>query len=95
MAKSPHTGGERGIVPDWRAIELPAGWRYMTLAICRAHVGQPPVEAPVALDWQTVCAQRGDAHPERCPTCGQLLVCTSVIPRGGAPPPGLAREYAA
>jgi hypothetical protein len=65
------------------------------LAICRAHVGQPPVEAPVALDWQTVCAQRGDAHPERCPTCGQLLVCTSVIPRGGAPPPVLAREYAA
>jgi Putative transposase/Transposase zinc-binding domain len=65
------------------------------LAICRAHVGQPPVEAPVALDWQTVCAQRGDAHPERCPTCGQLLVCTSVIPRGGAPPPVLTREYAA
>jgi RNA-directed DNA polymerase len=30
MAKFPHTGGERGIVPDWRAIELPAGWRYMT-----------------------------------------------------------------
>jgi putative transposase len=65
------------------------------LAICRAHVGQPPVEAPVALDWQTVCAQRGDAHPERCPTCGQRLVCTSVIPRGGAPPPVLARECAA
>ena len=38
------------------------------------------------LDWQTVCAQRGDAHPERCPTCGQLLVCTGVIPRGGALP---------
>jgi hypothetical protein len=65
------------------------------LAICRAHVGQPPVEAPVALDWQTVCAQRGDAHPERCPTCGQLLVCTSVIPRGGAPPPVRAEERAA
>jgi len=39
-----------------------------------------------ALDWQTVCAQRGEAHPERCPTCGQRLVCTAVIPRGGAPP---------
>ena len=65
------------------------------LAICRAALGQPPVEAPVALDWQTVCAQRGDAHPERCPTCGQLLVCTGVIPRGGAPPPALGGEQAA
>jgi hypothetical protein len=65
------------------------------LAICRAHLGQPPVEAPVVLDWQTVCAQRGDAHPERCPACGQMLVCTGVIPRGGAPPPALAGERAA
>jgi hypothetical protein len=56
------------------------------LAVCRAALGQPPLEAPAALDWQTVCAQRGDAHPERCPTCGQRLVCTGVIPRGGAPP---------
>ena len=55
-------------------------------ALCRAALGQPPVVVPVGLDWQTVCAQRGDAHPERCPTCGQRLVCTGVIPRGGAPP---------
>src|SRR5205823_95219 len=52
------------------------------LAHCRAVLGQPPVEPPTALDWQTVCAQRGDAHPEQCPTCGQLLVCTGVLPRG-------------
>jgi len=65
------------------------------LALCRAHVGQPPVEAPVALDWQTVCAQRGARHPECCPTCGQRLVCTGVIPRGGAPPPVRAGERAA
>jgi hypothetical protein len=65
------------------------------LAICRVVLGQPPVEVPQPLDWQTVCAQRGDLHPERCPTCGQLLVCTGVIPRGGAPPPGLAGERAA
>ena len=65
------------------------------LAVCRAELGQPPMEAPAALDWQTVCAQRGDAHPERCPTCGQRLVCTGVIPRGGAPPPVLAEERAA
>src|SRR5262249_39996355 len=65
------------------------------LAICRAALGQPPVEAPPALDWQTVCAQRGAMHPERCPTCGQLLVCTEVIPRAGAPLPVLWRERAA
>ena len=65
------------------------------LAVCRAALGQPPMEAPAALDWQTVCAQRGETHPERCPTCGQRLVCTGVIPRGGAPPPVLARECAA
>jgi len=65
------------------------------LAVCRTALGQPPVEPPPALDWQTVCAQRGEAHPERCPTCGQRLVCTSVIPRGGAPPPVLAGERAA
>ena len=53
---------------------------------CRAALGQPPVEAPPSLDWQTVCAQHGEAHPEQCPTCGQVLVCTWVIPRGGAPP---------
>ena len=65
------------------------------LVHCRAALGQPPGEPPPALDWQTVCATRGDAHPEQCPTCGQLLVCTGVIPRGGAPPPVLARAYAA
>jgi hypothetical protein len=65
------------------------------LALCRTALGQPPVVVPVGLDWQTVCAQRGEAHPERCPTCGQRLVCTGVIPRGGAPPRLVPEEYAA
>src|SRR5262249_61141314 len=56
------------------------------LALCRAALGPPPGVVPVGLDWQTVCAQRGAAHPERCPTCGQRLVCTGVHPPGGAPP---------
>ena len=64
-------------------------------AVCRAALGQPPLEAPAVLDWQTVCAQRGEDHPERCPTCGQRLVCTSVIPRGGAPPCLASEECAA
>jgi len=65
------------------------------LALCRAHLGQPPMAIPEPLGWQTLCAQRGDAHPERCPTCGQLLVCTGVIPRGGAPPRLPLEAYAA
>ncbi len=65
------------------------------LALCRAHLGQPPVAMPAPLVWQTLCAQRGDVHPERCPTCGQLLVCTGVIPRGGAPPRLALEECAA
>ena len=64
-------------------------------ALCRAALGQPPVAVAVGLDWQTVCAQRGEAHPERCPTWGQRLVCTGVIPRGGAPPRLASAEYAA
>jgi hypothetical protein len=65
------------------------------LTLCRAHLGHPPVAMPEPLVWQTLCAQRGEAHPERCPTCGQLLVCTSVIPRGGAPPSALPGKHAA
>src|SRR5262249_50898127 len=56
------------------------------LALCRMQLAQPPMVVPGTLDWQTACAQRGDLHPERCPACGQRLVCTGVIPRGGAPP---------
>jgi hypothetical protein len=69
--------------------------RAEALALCRVALGQPPVVVPAPLDWQTVCAQRGEAHPERCPTCGQLLVCTGVIPRGGAPPCRPSEERAA
>jgi hypothetical protein len=65
------------------------------LAVCRTALGQAPVEVPVALDWQTGCAQRGDLHPECCPTCGQLLVGTAVIPRAGAPPLVLVGKRAA
>ena len=65
------------------------------LGHCQAQMGQPLVIVPVALDWQTACAQRGDMHPERCPACGQLLVCTGGIPRGGAPPPGRVEGRAA
>jgi hypothetical protein len=69
-------------VPQTRVVRSYGLYRpshAAALAVCRAGLGQPPVEAPAALDWQTVCAQRGDAHPERCPTCGQRLVCTGGV----------------
>jgi hypothetical protein len=78
-----------------RAYGLYHSTQAEALAVCRAHLGQPPVAVPLPLAWQTVCAQRGDQHPERCPACGQWLVCTGVIPRGGAPPLALAAERAA
>jgi hypothetical protein len=65
------------------------------LAICRTALGQPPVETPVAADLADgVCLAWGG--PSRAVShLWQLLVCTGVIPRGGAPPPVLAGERAA
>jgi hypothetical protein len=34
----------------------------VALTLCRVALGQPPMVVPVWLDWQTVCAQRGDAQ---------------------------------
>ena len=85
-------------VPQTRVVRCYGLYHHThaeALAVCRTALGQPPVEVPLCLDWQTVCAQRGEAHPERCPTCGQRLVCTGIIPRGGAPPPLVAMERAA
>ena len=57
------------------------------LAVCRQPLGQGPLEAPPPWDWQRAGAERGEAHPERCPVCGQRLVCTALLPRAGVPPP--------
>src|SRR4029450_1238120 len=85
-------------VPQTRVVRCYGLYHHThteALVLCRAHLGQPPVAMPEPLVWQTRCAQRGEAHPERCPTCGHLLVCTSVIPRGGAPPSALPGKRAA
>jgi hypothetical protein len=59
------------------------------LAACRQQLGQGPVEAPPPWEWQSACAERGEAPPERCPVCGQRLVCTALLPRAGVPPPAV------
>jgi len=37
------------------------------------------VEAPGFLDWQRLCEELGESHPERCPVCGKRLVCVNVF----------------
>ncbi len=68
------------------------GGQAEALAGCRRQLGQAPVVIPSRVAWQTVCGQRGEAHPERCPSCGQVLVCSGVIARGGAGPPARMEE---
>jgi len=61
------------------------------LAVARGLLEQGPMAALVILDWQTACSQRGADHPERCPVCGRLLVCSGVIPRASGPPAVVVR----
>jgi hypothetical protein len=70
-----------------RSYGLYAPTKQETLAVCREHLGQGPVEAPVVLDGQTACQARGDDHPERCPVCGQGLMCRGVVLPARSPPP--------
>jgi hypothetical protein len=70
-----------------RCYGLYAPTKGEVLAVCRVHVGQSPVVPPPALDWQTACRNRGDAHPERCPVCGRRLIGLSLIPHSRVPPP--------
>ena len=61
-----------------RGYGLYAPTKREALAVCRAQLGQGPVVQPAVRDWQTVCQDRGDDHPERCPVCGRRLVCLGV-----------------
>jgi hypothetical protein len=64
-----------------RAYGLSAPTTGEALPGTRAQRGQGPVAAPVVLDGQTACSQRGAAHLERGPVGGQRLVCRGMIPR--------------
>src|SRR5918992_811071 len=82
-------------VPPPRAV-LVRGWgpyahtQGTPPAMCRQQLGQGPVEVPRPWDWQSACAEWGEAHPACCAVCGQRLVCTTLIPRAGVPPPAAA-----
>jgi hypothetical protein len=64
-----------------RASGLSAPTQGEALGVARTPLGQGPVAAPIVLDWQTACRQRGAEHPECCPICGPRLVCRGMIPR--------------
>lgn len=62
-----------------RAYGLYAPTKRAALAQGRQALGQAPLAAPPALDWQTYCAQRGKRQPECCPVCGQRLIRTAPL----------------
>jgi hypothetical protein len=61
------------------------------LALCRQQVGQGPVEAPTLVELPPEGPRWGEEPPQRCPVCGQPLVCTALLPRAGVPPPAEMR----
>jgi hypothetical protein len=81
---------DKKVSSDFLTIRLYAHTQGDALAVCRQQVGQGPVEAPAPRDGQRDGEGWGEAQPERCPVCGQRLVCTALIPRAGVPPPAEA-----
>ena len=80
-------------VPPLHAVRVRCWGLYaytqgQELAACRQQLGQGPVEQPACVEGQRTWEEPADAPAERCPVCGQRLVCTALIPRAGAPPPG-------
>ncbi len=80
------------VVRAWGVYQAQPG---KALAVCRGQLGQGPVVVLVPVTWQTVCVQRGEAPPARCPRCGEVVVWSGVIARGGAGPPVRSEEDAA
>jgi len=49
------------------------------LVRCREILGQPPLEDPEFLDWQTLWQERSEERPDRCPVCGKRLITLELI----------------
>ncbi len=49
------------------------------LELCRVIFDQSPIEDPGFRDWQSLCEELKESHPERCPVCGKRLVCLGVF----------------
>jgi Putative transposase/Transposase zinc-binding domain len=94
------TGG--GLTADghWRAVRdgfvwpvRVRGWglyghtQGAALVQCRQQVGQGPVEVPPPREGPHENEAWGQAPAERCPVCGQPLVCLALLPQAEIPPP--------
>jgi Putative transposase len=82
-------------VPPAKAVRVRCWGLYAhtqgaALARCRQQVGQGPMEAPTPRDGLHESKAEEEAPSERCPVCGQRLVCTALLPRAGVPPPAEA-----
>jgi hypothetical protein len=79
-------------VPPSRAVLVRCWGLYAhtqgeALALCRPQVGQAPVPGPEPVALHPPIPPEVDASCERCPVCGQRLVCTALMRRAGVPPP--------
>jgi hypothetical protein len=88
----PFIGRWRLHVPPSRAVlvrcwGLSAHTQGEALALCRPQVGQAPVPGPEPVALHPPIPPEVEAFCERCPVCGQLLVCTALMRRAGVPPP--------
>ena len=75
-----------------RVYGLFAPGKRAQLQAARAQLGQLPIAAAESLTWQTVCAEVGPQHPERCPVCGALLIRVELPRSGPAPPCPIATQ---
>jgi len=72
-------------VPDANSIRVRSYGLYHhsskeQLTLCRKLLGQPAYEEPEFLDWQKICEEQGELHPELCPVCGKRLVAKCALP---------------
>ena len=79
-------------VPPAGAVRV-RGWglyghtQGAALAQCQQQVGQGRDEVPPPQGAPHAGETWGEVPAERCPVCGQPLVCTALVPRAGVPPP--------
>jgi Putative transposase len=82
-------GRWRLYVPPSRAVLVRCWGLYAhtqgeALALCRQQLGQAPVPGPEPVALRPPIPPEVDASCERCPVCGQPLVCTALIRRATA-----------
>ena len=50
------------------------------LSICRMQLNHTEVEDLGFIDWQKICEEQGELHPELCPVCGKRLIAKCSLP---------------